>query len=163
MSDRDEARRLQHRAAREVALEQQIRDMTLLCRKRAKRLYHVGMTLRGIILVCAFLAVLPDSSLLRAPELSAVYGDLTSIAGVVGGLFFILATNLRIIETMAVLNETVAYLEDQSVKLLACDGLSLQIAEIEIRKEIAAKEAVLQQGVFAGLDRFFGTWGRQGS
>jgi hypothetical protein len=148
--------------AASAGLEQWIHQTVSQCRRRAKRLYRTGLVLRAVILVCAFLAVLPDSALFKTPGIAAAYGTLTSVAGATGALLFILANNLRVVETITVLNEMIAYLEDQSMQLLTRDGLSRQVAEVEIRKELAAREAGLQQGVFAGLDRYFGSWGRQG-
>jgi len=138
--------------------EQRIRRMIVSYRLRSRRLYRFGIALRVLIVCCAFLAVLPDSTIFKGQDFAFAYGVVTSLAGVVGALLFLLAQNLRIVETITIINEIVAYLEDQSVRLLAMDGLSMQIAEGEIRKMIVAKEASLQQGVLAGLDKYFGGW-----
>ena len=160
--DRDRLSRRTPEQTLTEPLEQRIRQMTLNYQHRAKRLYRFGMGLRATMLIGAFLALLPDSALFRSESGSSIYGTVTTVAGVVGALVFLLSRNLHLVETMKMLNDLVGYLEDQSIRLLSMDGMAQKVAEMEIRKEVAAREAAVQQGVFSGLERYFGGWGGQG-
>ncbi|WP_329102877.1 hypothetical protein OG792_25135 [Micromonospora sp. NBC_01699] len=135
------------------AIEEQIDTMIAALRRRAKRTYAVALALRTIIAACSFFAILPDSALFQIPNYAQAYGISTTVAGGIGAVAFILASSLRLVDTINSCNESIAYLQERSIYLLTCDGLSRQIAEKEIRREMVAREASLQKDVFAGLDR----------
>ncbi len=86
----------------------------------------------------------------------------TTVAGILGALLFLVAKNIKLAETLDAVNDTIAYLEDQSLRLLTSDGLTRRIAEIEIRKEVSSREARLQRDIFSELDRLFDSKGKFG-
>ncbi|MCA2183664.1 hypothetical protein [Nonomuraea cavernae] len=116
----------------------------------------MGLLFRAIIVVSSLFALLPDSAIIQFPFYAQTYGLATTLAGLAGAACFLLVRNLKLAETLRLLDESITYLQDQSVRLLTLDGLSRQVAGIEIRKEIRRRDSTLQRSALDGLENLPG-------
>jgi hypothetical protein len=130
-------------------------------RHGSRRLYRVGLLIRVVIVFTSFLAVLPDSALFNLRNGARPYGLLTTSAGLLAALLFVVLKNLRLDETLEMYDEFIAYLQEKKLYLLTRDGLSRTMVEIEIQKELTDREAHIHKGMFDGLDRLFHSWNRR--
>ncbi|SDE20816.1 hypothetical protein [Glycomyces harbinensis] len=127
-------------------------------RRKAKRTYRLGLSLRTIMVLFALMAVLPDSSLIKFTDYAAFYGAAVTIAGLLGALMIVVIRSLKITETLDHLHQAIDYLQERETALLGSDKLTMRLAQMEIRKELEAREASHRRGVLDGLDNVVDSW-----
>ncbi|WP_387965967.1 hypothetical protein [Glycomyces mayteni] len=127
-------------------------------RRKARRVYRLGLGLRSIMLLFALVAVLPDSSLIKFSEYAGAYGAGVTIAGLLGALMIVVIKSLKISETLDHLHGSIEYLQERETSLLGSDSLTKQLARMEISRELGAREAAHRRGVLERLDGIVDGW-----
>ena len=98
MHDDDSTGPLPH-SPREETLESLIRRTIAKYKSRGSRLYRIALTIRVLIVLCSFLALLPDSSsFYKFDRFADSYGVVTTVAGILGALLFLVAKNIKLAE-----------------------------------------------------------------
>ena len=117
---------------------------------RAETLYRRALVLRVLVLGFSAVAVLPDSALIAGVPDDA-YAMVTSAAGLLAALGFLVLKGTRLVEAMNQANDNVTYLDSRRAELLVADGLTRRRIHDEIETELADRAARHRRGVLEGL------------
>jgi hypothetical protein len=142
----------QGRSNQAPSLEARIDALIAMYERKSRRLYRITLALRVLVAAATFAALLPDSSLFTLSHYSHVYGAITTIARIVAALLVLAMANLRLRESLATLHDFVAFLCEKRLALVSMDTLSREIAEVDLRRELDARQATLHRGVLDGLE-----------
>jgi hypothetical protein len=132
--------------------EQHIDVLIQLYERRSRHLYRFGITLRTLAAVTAFIALLPDSGILNLSTYAELYSWVATACRVAAVVLLLILANIRLRESLVAYNDFLALLFDKRTAVVAMDTLSRELAEVDLRRELDARQAELHRGILEGLD-----------
>lgn len=126
------------------------------CARRAHRYYTYALLIRVVAIICSVIAVLPDSAVVQGLVPVQSYAVITTLAGLGVAVSVGVLRGTRIIETMNMNNEAVAYINRRRAELITADGLTRKKICGEMEEQLALITSRHHRGVQDGLDNLLG-------